>query len=73
MCPCKDCADRSIACHGSCEKYKTWSAEEQQKKEWLKEKNTYTTSFGLQYTKGHRQMARTATQSGLRNYNRKVW
>lgn len=22
--PCKDCADRHLACHDSCEKYKAW-------------------------------------------------
>lgn len=22
--PCKDCPDRTQACHGSCEKYKAW-------------------------------------------------
>lgn len=22
--PCKDCADRHLACHDSCEKYKEW-------------------------------------------------
>lgn len=26
-CPCKECADRFIGCHGKCEKYKTWRAE----------------------------------------------
>lgn len=22
--PCKNCPDRTITCHGSCEKYKSW-------------------------------------------------
>ena len=26
-CPCKDCADRKLLCHGSCEKYKAWKEE----------------------------------------------
>ena len=25
--PCKGCADRHEACHATCERYKTWSAE----------------------------------------------
>lgn len=26
--PCKpDCKERSVTCHGTCEKYKTWKAE----------------------------------------------
>lgn len=73
ICPCKECTKRCSNCHSSCEDYKQWSVEDKAKKDWLKEKNAYTTSFGLQYTKGHRQMARTAACSGLRNYNRKVW
>ena len=24
--PCKNCSDRHIACHGSCDKYKEWKA-----------------------------------------------
>lgn len=26
-CPCKNCGDRFIGCHGKCEKYKAWRAE----------------------------------------------
>ena len=25
--PCKGCADRYLACHGSCDRYKEWKAE----------------------------------------------
>jgi len=73
MSPCKDCESRCVGCHGECSKYKLWKEEHDKESKWLKEKNAYTTSFGLQYTKGHRQMARTAASSGLKNYNRKVW
>lgn len=27
-CPCKGCYDRSVECHGTCEKYAEWSKEE---------------------------------------------
>ena len=27
-CPCRDCPNRTITCHGKCEDYQTW------KKEW---------------------------------------
>lgn len=27
MCPCKDCRDRHLACHDTCEKYKEWHSE----------------------------------------------
>ena len=23
-CPCRDCADRTVTCHGFCEQYKGW-------------------------------------------------
>lgn len=26
--PCKDCVDRKLLCHGHCEKYQTWKAEQ---------------------------------------------
>ena len=28
MSPCKDCRERVIACHDSCQKYKDWSDEQ---------------------------------------------
>lgn len=27
LCPCRDCNNRSATCHGTCEKYKEWSVE----------------------------------------------
>lgn len=26
--PCKDCAERAVGCHGTCEKYKDWKKNE---------------------------------------------
>lgn len=30
--PCKDCIDRHINCHSSCEKYKNWQIEDKEEK-----------------------------------------
>ena len=27
ICPCKDCQERHLHCHGDCEQYKKWKAE----------------------------------------------
>ena len=35
-CPCKGCQERTDTCHGTCEKYKSWKAEHEKKKEWLR-------------------------------------
>ena len=35
--PCKDCADRHEACHGSCEKYKEWRDRYQAQQKHLEE------------------------------------
>ena len=26
-CPCRECADRMLLCHGRCERYQTWKTE----------------------------------------------
>ncbi len=26
-CPCRDCGDRKVGCHGTCEKYKEWKVQ----------------------------------------------
>lgn len=34
--PCKDCNDRSVGCHSSCERYKKWAQDyDEQKKEYM--------------------------------------
>lgn len=35
-CPCKDCSDRVLKCHDTCEKYKAWVAIADEKKAALK-------------------------------------
>ena len=32
-CPCRDCKEREVGCHGYCELYKLWSKENEQRKE----------------------------------------
>ena len=34
-CPCKGCTDRTLTCHGVCDRYKAWKTEEADKKAWL--------------------------------------
>lgn len=43
VCPCKDCQKRHEKCHGSCEKYKTWSEEQKKLKEemWKERKSEH--------------------------------
>ena len=36
-CPCKDCENRTITCHGVCKKYQDWKREDAKRKEWLRE------------------------------------
>lgn len=33
FCPCKDCQKRHEKCHGSCDQYKNWDAEQKKRKE----------------------------------------
>ena len=35
-CPCRNCADRVIGCHGSCMKYTDWCVQRRQKADDLK-------------------------------------
>ena len=35
---CKDCLNRSVGCHGVCQKYLEARAENERKKEWLYQK-----------------------------------
>lgn len=43
-CPCKNCADRHLSCHGQCEKYKAW-AEEKRAANKAITKNKMTDTF----------------------------
>lgn len=36
--PCKDCKDRKIGCHGSCNLYRDWLLENREATEYIKEK-----------------------------------
>lgn len=41
VCPCKGCQKRHETCHGSCEQYKNWDAEQKKlKAEMLKERKS---------------------------------
>ena len=35
---CKDCLDRNVGCHGSCQKYLDAKSENERKKAWLYQK-----------------------------------
>ena len=35
--PCKDCADRVVGCHSTCDKYKDWKEQDRQRKELIYE------------------------------------
>ncbi len=42
-CPCRDCHDRTVTCHGFCTKYQTWrTAYEETLEQRRSEKDTYT-------------------------------
>lgn len=41
MNPCKDCLDRQIGCHSSCEKYLEWNRQHKKDKEELDKKRAY--------------------------------
>jgi len=42
--PCRGCPDRTVTCHGFCEKYQAWKKEHDEAMEWLKEQNSIPTS-----------------------------
>lgn len=45
--PCKDCKNRHIGCHSTCDNYRGWKAEHELSKEKERqEKNGYTVSCG---------------------------
>ena len=37
--PCKNCADRSVGCHGICKTYNDYVVKNEKAKKWLKEQN----------------------------------
>ena len=37
QCPCRDCKERELMCHGRCEKYQTWKTEYEAVKEQNRE------------------------------------
>ena len=34
-CPCRGCTDRTLTCHGFCERFAEWKEEQTKKKAWL--------------------------------------
>jgi hypothetical protein len=38
-CPCKDCEDRTVTCHGVCGRYQEWKKTETEKKEEINRMN----------------------------------
>ena len=42
-CPCHECEERVVGCHGKCQKYKNWQEQKQKaQRESLKNQNSYT-------------------------------
>ena len=41
ICPCRDCYDRRIGCHSTCEKYIKWSNKKKAQKQERKRDNDY--------------------------------
>lgn len=48
--PCKDCKDRSVGCHGTCEKYKEYRSNLDDRKETIK-KNRSTDALIASYVR----------------------
>lgn len=44
--PCKNCADRSVGCHGVCKQYNDFVVAHEKEKAWLKQKNDMSHSAG---------------------------
>lgn len=44
--PCRNCADRSVGCHGVCKDYSDFVIANREEKKWLKEKNDMSNSAG---------------------------
>ena len=38
-CPCRGCPDRTITCHGFCERYRDWREVFEKEKEWKRRQN----------------------------------
>lgn len=47
-CPCKDCTDRTLTCHGFCTRYKEWKEELEKKNE---ARRTETARYAISDTK----------------------
>ena len=53
-CPCKDCTDREIGCHSTCEKYINWCEERQKYKAAAQLENDHRFYRYYTTTKKHR-------------------
>ena len=47
ICPCKDCLDRTVTCHGVCQRYAEWKKEREQVSKWLRDQKPVTSEAGL--------------------------
>jgi len=43
--PCKDCADRTAGCHGTCSRYKDWHEQHVQKQREIRSKQEEENTF----------------------------
>ena len=46
-CPCKDCFNRTITCHGVCRRYQDWKKEHDDVNKWLRDQQPITSEAGL--------------------------
>ena len=68
--PCKDCAERHVGCHGTCESYKDWKAENDAKKAEQQKKRIEEYAFNS-YRVGVRMHAKKRAR--MQNDKVKEW
>ena len=60
--PCKDCLERSRACHDTCDKYKAWSASEKLNKvflhDWLEREYAKTKAAEKRNIRAHKRFGK---------------
>ena len=65
LCPCKGCDDRTLTCHGFCEKYKGW-------KKVLEAESLARQRENDSYGKPKRTKDNTRMRLGIKQWNGKV-
>ena len=64
-CPCRGCHDRTITCHGVCEKYQGWKKKNEDVKRWIRDQNPVVSENMLKVkNRNIRQKARGWKRTG---------